>query len=348
MPFAVGCALVAFGCDGLARRSETLQLAVCSDIPVAEGRITLDTLVAESNDPRSPIGITARDVAIAPDSHLYVIDGPQSRVIHMEPSGKVVKQWSRAGDGPGELRSPAAIAFGPDRRVYVANARGGLISVFSPDGETARTMRAIGFPTISDLVVLPNGNIVVATDPIVEGGSEPYVAILDHTGALVRAVLKVNRRGAGRVRPLLLPANLVRLAAGPEGTFAVWYRMDNYVELFDSGGSPIGHVEGCLPQAIADNYLRHTTANVDVQSALILTRGVGIGVDTSILVVSAGGATTGHRSVRVRRYLLSEGEVEAKDIEIPGSTLPGFVFANDSTVLAIRGEEILRIHLLKK
>ena len=75
------------------------------------------------------------DIAFAPNGHLFITDGyGNARVLEYTPDGKRVKQWGRAGSGPGELRLPHAIEIDEKGIVYVADRENGRIEKFDLDG----------------------------------------------------------------------------------------------------------------------------------------------------------------------------------------------------------------------
>jgi hypothetical protein len=76
-----------------------------------------------------------RVVAVAASSdRIYVLDAsiPVVRVYDMD--GAYLQDIGGAGDGPGEFRQPAAMAVGPDDRIYVRDDSQARITIFEPDG----------------------------------------------------------------------------------------------------------------------------------------------------------------------------------------------------------------------
>ncbi|HZD77590.1 MAG TPA: peptidyl-alpha-hydroxyglycine alpha-amidating lyase family protein [Acidobacteriaceae bacterium] len=75
------------------------------------------------------------DIAFGPDGHLFITDGyGNARVLKYTPGGERVKQWGRAGAGPGEFRLPHAIQIDENGIVYVADRENGRIEKFDLDG----------------------------------------------------------------------------------------------------------------------------------------------------------------------------------------------------------------------
>ena len=82
-----------------------------------------------------------RDLAVAPDGSLYVVDSDNHRIQHLSPEGEVLHAWGgygdlSIGDAPGgRFNQPWGIALGPDGSVYVADTWNHRIQKFSPEGD---------------------------------------------------------------------------------------------------------------------------------------------------------------------------------------------------------------------
>jgi 6-bladed beta-propeller len=75
------------------------------------------------------------DVAFGPNGRIYITDGyGNARVLEYTPDGKRVKQWGKAGTGPGDFRLPHAIQIDEEGTVYVADRENGRIEKFDLDG----------------------------------------------------------------------------------------------------------------------------------------------------------------------------------------------------------------------
>jgi DNA-binding beta-propeller fold protein YncE len=75
------------------------------------------------------------DIAFGPDGHLFITDGyGNARVLEYTSGGKRVKQWGRAGAGPGEFRLPHAIQIDENGIVYAADRENGRVEKFDVDG----------------------------------------------------------------------------------------------------------------------------------------------------------------------------------------------------------------------
>jgi predicted membrane-bound mannosyltransferase/streptogramin lyase len=82
-----------------------------------------------------------RDLAIAPDGSIYVVDTANHRVQHLSASGEVLDVWGSyasvaEGNAPGgTFNEPWGIAVSNDGTVYVADTWNHRIQWFSPEGE---------------------------------------------------------------------------------------------------------------------------------------------------------------------------------------------------------------------
>lgn len=98
------------------------------------------------------------------DGNLYVLDRQASQVTVVTPEGTLLRTVGGPGDGPGELRSPAAFTVMPDGRVVIADLGHRAYQIFRPDGEFER-MVGMGdgdVIRIGDIAPHPDGESVVS------------------------------------------------------------------------------------------------------------------------------------------------------------------------------------------
>lgn len=107
-------------------------------------------------------GVSASGLAGADDGTLYVLDGQGKRVLAFGPDGSFLRSYGREGEGPGELRSPSAVAVGPGDSVWVSDMGNVRATVFAPDGELGRS---VPFPSGDQR---PSGTLVVREDGFVQ------------------------------------------------------------------------------------------------------------------------------------------------------------------------------------
>ncbi len=101
----------------------------------AQGQKLLEISVGDVPDPAQEF-CGATDVAFAPNGRVFVSDGYcNARIIEYDASGRKVRQWGRAGTGPGEFNVVHAIAIGPQGFLYAADRENGRLQWFDLDGK---------------------------------------------------------------------------------------------------------------------------------------------------------------------------------------------------------------------
>ena len=79
------------------------------------------------------------DVAWDSQGNIYITDGyVNSRVAKYDKNGDWVKSWGTKGTGPGQFRTPHAIAIDKNDNVYVGDRANQRIQVFDTDGKFLR------------------------------------------------------------------------------------------------------------------------------------------------------------------------------------------------------------------
>ena len=335
--------------EGEAFTSSSIWPDACSEVDVTEGSSEWRTLLPDDSQRDEPLhGITPTGVAAAGGGSLYLVDPVENRLSLIDSTGAIRRQWGKKGDGPGEFRGSSTLALSRDGLVYVGSR--GRITVFDSTGRLKRTIRTRLRSPVADFAVLPNGNIVVASEPWPgERPGAPYVVILSPDGRQLRDVLRTTKWSPRPVRPLLVPmANPLRVSADGNGMFAVWYSIDNYAQVFDSAGTRVGLVEGCLSRTISDFYGRAAQANARMTTYYPITLGTAL-IDNKLIVVSQHYRNK-VSSLRVRRYGLDGTEITARDYDVSRHPHFSLVIAlNDSSWIAFaphseRGIGILTLH----
>jgi hypothetical protein len=319
--------IIATACDSKNTRRESgegassggLHSEACSDIPVTTGSATWQWVIANEDDSaNATLGLSTTDLAISDDSLFYIADGPLARVVVLDSLGKVRNIFGRRGAGPGEFFQPSAIALDAERRIYVGDVNG-RITILSPAGAYIRSFSVPEFvnANITGIVPLANGRLVVAVDARPREARGAYVRIVDSAGVTIRDVLMLPSERVTPERPLLAhELNRVRLSTTSSPTeFAVWYPMDNYVQVFDTSGEPTAVFEGCLPDRVRASYASQRAAGSSRQSIAILTLGIHFESQDGLHMASYDW-TPKAMTLRVRRYVLGKGEVAASDYDI--------------------------------
>ena len=76
-----------------------------------------------------------RDVSVAPDGSLYVVDGGNFRVQKFTPEGKFVSTFGSIGRQGGQFSRPKESAVDSNGNIYVADAAFGNFQIFNPEGQ---------------------------------------------------------------------------------------------------------------------------------------------------------------------------------------------------------------------
>lgn len=98
-----------------------------------------------------------RDIAVAPDGSLYVVDGGNFRVQKFRDDGTLINVFGGIGRQGGQFSRPKEVAVDQAGNVYVADAAFGNFQIFNPDGEL---LLAVGSRSSSDgpaRYMLPSG-----------------------------------------------------------------------------------------------------------------------------------------------------------------------------------------------
>ena len=102
------------------------------------------------------------DVITAPNGDIFVSDGhsgqnddppPGStgRIMKFTKDGKFIKQWGRIGTAPGEFRTPHALAFDSQGRLFVADRGNHRLQIFDQEGNLLDTFHQ--FSRVSGLFI---------------------------------------------------------------------------------------------------------------------------------------------------------------------------------------------------
>ena len=71
--------------------------------------------------------------------------------------GKFIKEWGRIGNGPGEFRTPHALAFDSKGRLYVADRGNHRIQIFDQDGNYIDSYHQ--YSRVSGLFITPDDTL---------------------------------------------------------------------------------------------------------------------------------------------------------------------------------------------
>lgn len=127
----------------------------------------------------------ATDIAFAPNGHLYVSDGyGNARVVEYTAQGQRVREWGKAGTGPGEFDQPHGIAIDRAGVVYVADRKNGRLQRFDLAGRFLGEWTGLGMVTA---VTFHQGAVWIGTQQRNEPtASDGWILKLDRqTGAIL-------------------------------------------------------------------------------------------------------------------------------------------------------------------
>ena len=121
------------------------------------------------------------DVITAPNGDIFVADGhsgqspnpgPGStgRIMKFSPDGRFIKQWGEIGIGEGEFRTPHALEFDSQGRLFVADRGNHRIQIFDQDGNYLDSYYQ--FSRISGLFITDD-DMLYAIDSETSGGNHP-------------------------------------------------------------------------------------------------------------------------------------------------------------------------------
>ena len=98
------------------------------------GKQLLEIVVGGQPATKSGFNSTT-DIAFGPDGRLFISDGyGNARVLEYSAKGERVREWGKAGHGPGELNLPHGITIDSQGVIYVADRENGRVQRFSTEG----------------------------------------------------------------------------------------------------------------------------------------------------------------------------------------------------------------------
>lgn len=101
----------------------------------ALGKKLMTITIGEQPDTGSAFN-GATDIAFGPNGRVFITDGyGNARVLEYTADGKRVKQWGKAGSGPGEFSLPHSIQIDQEEKIYIADRENGRIKEFDLDGK---------------------------------------------------------------------------------------------------------------------------------------------------------------------------------------------------------------------
>lgn len=211
--------------------------SMLDDVPVPvdayaaiEQKVTPDQII-------SGIGLNGpRGLAVAPDGSIYVADTGNSRIIHLDKSGRIITSWGgRTPDGelppaPGMFMEPWGIAVDSNGNVFVADTWNHRIQKFNASGKFVQEWGSLGQPSNKPdslwgprgIVVNPDGRVYV-TDT-----GNKRIVVFDTNGKFLQ---EFGMEGDSQL------AEPVGIALGPEGQIYVADTWNARVAVFSADGN---------------------------------------------------------------------------------------------------------------
>lgn len=101
-----------------------------------------------------------RDVAVAPDGNVYVVDANNSRVQYFTSSGSYLGEWGGSGTGQGQFQNPQQIAIDKDGNVFVSDGAN-RVQKFTATGSYLMSFVDTHLAGPRGICVDPEGNLYV-------------------------------------------------------------------------------------------------------------------------------------------------------------------------------------------
>ncbi|MCK4975766.1 MAG: hypothetical protein KAS36_02400, partial [Anaerolineales bacterium] len=118
--------------------------------------------------------ISPRNLEIAPDGSLYLLDTGNNQVLHLSADGELLHSWGKYGNSdtgsalPGSFNEPWGIAISSDGYVFIADTWNHRIQKFTAEGVFITSWGEFGLPDIEngfygprDIVIDPTGRVFV-------------------------------------------------------------------------------------------------------------------------------------------------------------------------------------------
>jgi sugar lactone lactonase YvrE len=174
------------------------------------------------------------DVALAPDSTLWVADTADDRVEHFSRSGTYLGQFGSHGSGNGQLYSPRSIAVDAAGDVWVADSGNDRVEEFNPKGEYLQKFGSKGSGNGQFADFGPEGIAIDAAGNVWASDTDNHR--LEEFSAKGEFVKSVGSKGTG-------PGQLEEpqdIAVGHAGNLFVTDYINDRVEEYSEAGEFVG------------------------------------------------------------------------------------------------------------
>ena len=249
-----------------------------------------------ADETRMGNALIPQDVTVAANGDYSVMDTQLGVVATFDRSGSLQRRFRYDAGGPETLRAAKALAVGMGGRYYVAATNS--LKVFSREGRLLKTVPISISP--SDIAIGTDGSVVLTTnvwtrDVLRAGQAVPYAIWLDSSLTRTGTLATVSPSQMDE-RPFLTPAlTEIRVVAGPERRFAIWFAYDPWIFVFQDR-TLTKALRGCLPQELPAKYkAQRSRGNLQYQAPLRLVRGVWFADDGGLQFLTV--YKTGKRAI---------------------------------------------------
>jgi hypothetical protein len=180
-------------------------------------------------------GISA--LAVGPAGEILIADRSAPLVRIFDSQGRSLSSFARSGSGPGELRSPIALARRADKSVHLVDLGRRAVISFDSSGAARQSVQIDGFPTVASFAARDGSVVVGLTGPM-----NPTMRI-------------VRISDSGKVSPLFeagerdFPARgahgmaTLSIAVAPDGSFVVGDGAGEYlIRRYSSTGALLSEI----------------------------------------------------------------------------------------------------------
>ena len=181
-------------------------------------------------------------LALTADRRVVVVDRSEPYIRVFDSTGKPIRAFGRAGQGPAELVTPVAASIAASGEIEVIDMMRRRLVRFGPTGEDRSATPLSGFANIGAFA--PHGGHAIAG---ISYPGRPVLTLLRATGDKPTELLQAGQKDFPE-RP---PGNIEALsvAVAPDGSFVVGDGRGAYlIRRYDPDGRPTGEIRRAIPR----------------------------------------------------------------------------------------------------
>jgi len=194
------------------------------------------------------------DVERHPNGEVYILDNQMCHVVVISDNGEHLRDLSRQGDGPGELRQPMGLVFLPDDILGIGMGFPGKMVTLKLDGTPVDSRYPIGEPVegnvgvmisiqgVDGVLVASGGRLVFANEG--ESHTMRFLSVTDYQADNFNRILeKTTPMDPTGLRFVEADAYYIDRSwvLGPQGKIYAPMKRDSYeVSVFDKTGKLLG------------------------------------------------------------------------------------------------------------